>query len=232
MLHALLAMLTLGLLMMPASASAIPICPAATMADYIAFGAAGCQFNSLTFSNFSYGEFSLFGDGLFFSAPAPPSLVSVQPRSDPASLGSGGAALTFLGSQQWFRVSLGFDVAGPGIVRNDLAGGLHNLADLQPFPLLFEGTEPGGSLTIFRTTGCSLGRDTFCPDRFASISFGATPFQQVFIAGNRVSGIDAGFATPEPATLLLVGAGVAGVGVVRWRKRRHMLTKAAALDKR
>ena len=43
------------------------------------------------------------------------------------------------------------------------------------------------------------------------------PQQGVF----NVGGLEAGFAPPEAATLLLVGTGAAGVGLARWPKRRR-----------
>ena len=86
--RALLPVFTIVLLLMAAPASAIPICPSATMADYIGFGSAGCQFNSPTFSNFSWSEFNLVHKGIFTPpVPSLPSGVSVQPLNKPASLG-------------------------------------------------------------------------------------------------------------------------------------------------
>lgn len=121
----LLPVFAFGLLLMAAPASAIPICPSATMADYLAFGSTGCNIKNLTFLNFSYsGAFAVgFGPPTFFAGP--PSEVSVQPRSNP-SLGAGGAALgfsllhplpggPFLGGTYWGFVTIGFEVfAVPG----------------------------------------------------------------------------------------------------------------------
>jgi hypothetical protein len=232
--------LTIGLLLMAAPASAIPICPAGSMADYIAFGAAGCQLNSLTFSNFSYSEyntrsgFDFFPAFLPFSVPAPPSEVSVQPRSDPASLGSGGAGLAFSSLppfSRWGHVDLAFDVAGPGILRDDLSAFLPTLADLlSPFVSEFA-NPPGESVSLALPLRCqfpNLNDPHFdpaeCP-RLASpkaISLAAaTPFQQIDIHGEDIGSVQTGFATPEPATLLLVGTGAAGVGLARWWKRRR-----------
>jgi hypothetical protein len=221
MFRVLLSVFTLGLLLMPVSSSAIPICPAGTMADYLGFGAAGCQFNSLTFSHFSYTDFG--GVTLGALGPLvfpPPSGISVAPRSDPTNLGSGGAALhmtPFFGS--WEGVNIGFDVAGPGILRNDLAARLHTLADLQIADVILM-TVPGGSLSGQASfTGCL--EHPSCRDFSSSISFPATPFQTVFIFGGHFDDLDVGFATPEPATRLLVDTGVAGVGLVRWVKIRR-----------
>jgi hypothetical protein len=232
----LLPVFTLVLLLVAAPASAIPICPAGTMADYLAFGTAGCQFNSLTFSDFSYSNpggvlLGLFGPRIF--PPPPPSEISVQPRSNPARLGSGGAALWFAppppplpvfegNGPYWDTVSIGFNVAGPRIVRDDLSAVLQSIANLQSAGI-GETAVPGGNLGIFQGVDCQ--RDPFGPPppcaNPTSLSIPFTRFQEIDIAGRNVNGFEAGFATPEPATLLLVGTGAAGLGVARWVKRRR-----------
>jgi hypothetical protein len=230
--------LTLMLLLMAAPASAIPICPSGTMADYLGFGSAGCQFNSLTFSDFSYsGGVRIFISGNpldFFGTrilpPPPPSAISVLPLSNPADLGSGGAALQiapeprFLGAY-WEFVSIGFDVAGPGIIRDDLSAALHSVANLQSGQLS-ESALPGGFLGLRQGSVCFANPfDPHSPPpdcgNFRSLVIPDTNFQTVGIGGFNVDGLEAGFATPEPATLLLVGTTAAGLGLARWWKRRR-----------
>jgi hypothetical protein len=239
MLRVLLLVLTIVLLLMTAPVAAIPICPTATMADYLALGSTGCNLKNLTFLNFSYsGLFKVgidhFGGGTLF--PGPPSQISVQPRSNP-SLGAGGAALgfsllpplpgpgPFFGGTYWGDVTIGFEVfarTGPGIVRNDLSADIGSVADLQSGSI-FERTVPGGSLLIVQSaTECGGPFPAPCANP-AKLSIPFTRFQEIDITGRNVIGIEAGFATPEPATLLLVGTGAAGVGLARWWKRRRAL---------
>jgi hypothetical protein len=235
----LLPIVTLGLLLMPVAVPAIPICPAGSMADYTGFGATGCQFNSLTFSNFSYsnpGGVVSLGAVVAGIPPIgrlfpPPSGISVKPRSDPPTLGSGGAALQFkpfplFPDLFWIdAVFIDFTVAGPGIVRNDLAGDLQPLIILHPSSAhLGESVVPGGSLELLSgTIICDFDPmpSPTCASGPRSLSISPTQSQTVSIFGDKVYEIDAGFATPEPATLLLVGTGAAGLGVARWIRRRR-----------
>jgi hypothetical protein len=230
--------LTIVLLLMAVPASAIPICPSTTMADYIAFGSTGCNIKNLTFLNFSYSA-TFRNDGSFVGnlpplegLPAPPSAISVQPRSNP-SLGSGGAALSFSPSPHsefyWGFVNVGFEVfarTGPGIVRNDLSADLHSLANFQSADIT-ELAKPGGGLFIAQGSIC-FRPSPASPDPFFSfcanptnLSVPFTRFQEIDISGRNVDAFEAGFATPEPATLLLVGTGAAGLGLARWLKRRR-----------
>ena len=119
-----LPVLALVLLLMAAPASAIPTCPAGTMADYLGFRSPGCQFNTLTFSNFSYSGIAKDFTGPT-NLPAPPSVIMVEPFTAPGSLGSGGAGFEFTSPPSppsppgefhlvhWGSVSIGFDVAAP-----------------------------------------------------------------------------------------------------------------------
>jgi hypothetical protein len=223
------------LLLMAAPASAIPICSAGTMADYIAFGSTGCNVKNLTFLNFSYsGSFKIFLNEE--RLPAPPSEVAVQPRTNP-SLGAGGAALGFSLLRPppslfiyWGDVTVGFEVfsrTAPGIVGNRLSADLQSIANLQS-AFISERAVPGGSLSIEQGVGCFGSPplfphfSPFCANP-TNLSIPFTRFQEIDIGGTNVNGFEAGFATPEPATLLLVSTGAAGVGLVRWAKRRRQV---------
>jgi hypothetical protein len=233
MLRVLLPVLTIVLLLMAAPAAAIPICPSASMAEYVGFASQGCQFNGFRFSNFEYSHpegviLGIFGPRIFPSLSA----ISVQPRTSPTTLGSAGVALRFsppktpflgFGGVYWDTVNIGFNVfaAEPWLVGNTVSAGLQSIADLEP-AFLSETTVPGGSLFLFQRFNC-LGTPSSPPECGTSrgISFPAVQFQTVSIFGDNVRDIEAGFATPEPATLLLVGTGAAGLGAVRWWKRRR-----------
>jgi len=206
---------------------AIPICPSGTMADYIGFGATGCQFDSLTFSNFSYSGIAVLGAPFFVTVAPPPSEVPVHPRSDPASLGSGGAGLTFFSPGFfWGNVGLAFDVAGPGIIRDELSADLITL----PFvamPFLSVQVVPGGDASFSFPVSC-LNNPPFDPEFCLAASSPkaislppGTLFQQISIHGESgVQSIQTDFATPEPTTLLLFGtSAAAGFGLTWWRKR-------------
>jgi hypothetical protein len=241
MLRVLLPVLTLMLLLMAVPAAAIPICPSGTMADYIAFGSTGCNLNNLTFLNFSYsgGVRAFSGESQdFFGSPVfpspPPSAISVLPRSNLANLGSGGAALAFspphlqFGSY-WGGVNVSFEVfarTGPGIVGDTLSAHLHSVADLQS-GFIGESAVPGGGLSRVQSFSLCSNHPPFLPppppscEDPASLSIPFTRFQEIDISGFNVDSFEAGFATPEPATLLLVGTGAAGVGLARWWKRRR-----------
>lgn len=62
--------------------------------------------------------------------------------------------------------------------------------------------------------------EPFCANP-TNLSIPLTRFQEVGIDGRNVIDIEAVFATPEPTTLFLVGAGAAGLGLARWLKRRR-----------
>ncbi len=196
------------------------------MADYLAFGAAGCQFNSLTFSDFSYSNsrgvrVGIFGPTIFPS----PSEILVGAGSDPASLGSGGAALGFSPPAFWNNVNIGFDVAGPGIVRDDLSARLQSIANLESADIS-ESAVPGGNLRIVQgfllcsSNPLAPPPSPFC-DNPTSLSFAATGFQEIAIGGDNVNSFETGFATPEPTTLLLWGTTAAGLGLAARRRRRR-----------
>lgn len=231
MLRVLLPVLTIVLLMMAAPASAIPVCPTASMAEYVGFGLQGCQFHNFTFSNFQYSHpngvrVTLFGPRTFPSL----SEITVQPRTDPTTVGSGGAALRFappktppLGTFSfWDTVNIGFSVfAAEPWIGNTVSAGLQSIANLESASLS-ETTLPGGQLNLFQRFNCGTSFDSPPNCRtFDSLYFPATHFQTVSIFADNARDIEAGFATPEPATLLLVGTSAAGVGLARWLKRRR-----------
>src|SRR5438445_9570721 len=163
-----------------AHATALPSCPSGTMADYLAFGATGCQSDGLIFSNFSYS------DSLITGLSAPPGDVSVEPSSIFGDVG-----LVFSPRfNPWSRVSVGFEVQGPGIVQDDLSGRLGNFGG-PPFAwdaVVTESAVPGGSrsLSIFNTVTCRFVEPP-CRD-FDSISFASTSLQEIHIGGGGSDG--------------------------------------------
>jgi hypothetical protein len=232
MFRVLLPALTTLVLLMAAPVSAIPICPAASMAEYAGFAGQGCQFHGFTFSNFEYSHpggviLGVFGPRVFPSLSA----ILVHPRTNPATLGSGGVALRFsppttpivgFGLPYWDTVNIGFTVfAAEPWIGNTVAAGLQSIANLESAGL-GETTVPGGSLGLFQRFNCGSSFDSPPNCRtFDSLYFPPTHFQTVSIFADNARDIEAGFATPEPATLLLVDTGAAGLGVARWWKRRR-----------
>jgi len=202
-----------------AHADAIPSCPSGTMADYLAFGATGCQFDGAIFSNFSYV------DTLVTGLSAPPGEVSVEPSSIFGDVG-----LVFSPRGAWSLVNIDFEVQGPGIVRDDLSGRLGNFGGGPPFAWdagVTESAAPGESrsLSILNTPTCRFVEPP-CRD-FDSISFTSTSPQNIHILGGGSDGggagsIAVGFAvTPEPSVVLMLGASLAVLTARAWRRHRR-----------
>jgi len=202
-----------------AHADAIPSCPSGTMADYLAFGATGCQSDGAIFSNFSYS------DTLVTGLPAPAGDVSVAPIFG----GVGLVGLSFSPrSFAWTRVNIDFEIQGlgSGIVRDDLSGSLGNFGGA-PFLWqagIMESAVPGGSLSIRSDLTCRIVEPP-CRE-IDGISFAPTLLQNIHISGGGVDGggvssINADFTVPEPSTVLMLGASLAVLTARAWRRHRR-----------
>ena len=207
--RALLAVLCL--LSLTTAAHAVPTCVPGTMADYLALPD-GCRLGAITVSDFSYSGFSeFFGLGPPFDIP--PSLALVTPS---LPFGASSLRLAFDGGWTGVDISYRAEADAPWI---------------RQFNLLFLNPENGSSVGASGNPGGSLSVtfDTFPIidiRLFDTRSFDPISLTTIHISGSGPShpfgGVNS-FAfdvvTPEPATLLLWGAGAAGLGLARWRRR-------------
>jgi hypothetical protein len=242
MLRVLLPVFTIVLLLMAAPASAIPICPAATMADYLGFGATGCNLSGVTISGFTYlGESRSLPEGVL-----PAELVTVTPDRGPFPTFSiatdagptppPGADFDFRG---WHSLFLDFKLAaGPAplvgaMLHMDASGmsGLHGSAFVSVRGTLGSGpvldlilfTNPSDERLIFHdaVVGAPRFTDTLS---LVGVAGPASALRTVDI-GIIVAGDSSTLnPVPEPTTLLLWGTGAAGHGLARWARHRRKKT--------
>jgi hypothetical protein len=204
------------------AAEAVPTCVPDFLDTYMALGAAGCNFGQVNFSNFSrYEGRSPTGAGI------PPEQVHVDPF--PAVNLFGGSGLGFSGGDGVFGWG-GFDLAFDAQAIN----GSLIAASLEVFAFFtapcqeafIEGTINGGP-GLFVTEGTTCFGQVVLPFQSRhSLTF-PHPLDKVHFdlfgasEGRGIPFFTVEVVTPEPATFLLWGTGAAGLGAVRWWKRRR-----------
>jgi hypothetical protein len=172
------------------------------MAEYLALGAGGCFLpNPDPF--FRVSGFTYIGSN---PEPVPatevgviPGFISIQVNSRPLG---------------WSQVAFSFTLAGVNgtLIGSDvLALGL--TGSIQSFRVDAV-TVPGGSLTVSDNLQLQAIEFPGFAEQLVNVSG--------FTDGGGIDNIGLSFSpTPEPTTLFLVSTGAAGLGLVRWWKRRR-----------
>jgi hypothetical protein len=191
----------LCVLSLATAAYAVPTCVPGTMADYLAL-TEGCRSGGVTVSDFS------------FSAPSGSAMdLLVTPAPGPTR---GALRLILTIGEPFSSLGVTFTAnADPLIHQLGIA--------FSPFPPSF------GDFSVASLNGVTVVN--FVPssghiDVFSGLTAGFPPVAvkdfdfSFFSDETRSHVITLDVYTPEPATLLLWGAGAMGLGLARWRKRR------------
>jgi len=216
--------------MAPVVASAVELCTQGTMADYVALGAAGCVIDDKLFYNFAYS-----------SALVPAGSVAVAPISMPYnpgfafSAGWGAIGSMVVDSHITYYVAVlqggfpigdisaamtGYVAVGNGFVlvaENAWLGGPPGQGGTQLMPPLGLYATASGSQDYDREVfGATRGPIFVAKDILVS-GGGSGPFQYPpdFASVSQV--INQFSEVPEPITLVLIGSGLLGFGLLRRR---------------
>jgi hypothetical protein len=214
------------LLAVATPATAIPTCPAGSMADYIGFGATGCQVNRLTFSNFAYQVTPVsqgYNSGTVLDPPA--SGIAVTPRAQTSGASLHFRPMPLVPGLMWIDLRFSFDVTGP-VYGNVLSGQLLPFANMSSAAVgetITHAPDVTYVLGLYSYHVCGTPEFGSCHETLDRRMFPATAFQHIDIGGYSVNEVEAGFVTPEPATGFLLGNML--LAVVVWRRHKTRLER-------